>query len=154
MPQKPFDIFLSYKSEEIEWVKQLKEDLRRRGVKVWLDQDEIRWGDHFAEALEKALELSKTMGLVVTPESINSNWVKEEYYRALSLVNEDQLRLIPILLRTAVIPGFLKGRQYADFTNKDQYERNVDRLVWPGITGQRIVIAWLPYPQRQKVFHI
>lgn len=140
---KPFDIFISYKSENIDWVNRLKQDLQRRGVKVWLDKEQIRPGDHFAEALEHGIELSKSMGLVITAESLRSNWVREEYYRALSLVNEDSLQLIPIMLEQAELPGFLKGRQYIDFSNESSYERNVDRLVWPGITGKRIVIAWV-----------
>lgn len=140
---KPFDIFISYKSENLTWVERLKRDLERRGVKVWLDKEQIRPGDFFAEALENGIQMSKSMGLIVTPESLRSNWVREEYYRALTLVNEDSLQLIPIILEKAELPGFLKGRQFVDFSDDDYYEKNVDRLVWPGITGKRIVITWV-----------
>ena len=136
---RPFDIFLSYKAEELAWVKQLKRDLECRGVKVWLDTEQIRPGDRFAEALETGLEQSKAMGLVITPESMNSSWVRNEYYRALSLVNQGKLRLLPILLRKATIPGFLSDRQHVSFAGSANYENAVDRLVWPGITGKRLV---------------
>ena len=35
---------------------QLKDDLIRYGLKVWLDKDKIRPGDLFVEALETALD--------------------------------------------------------------------------------------------------
>jgi hypothetical protein len=134
-----FDIFLSYKSEEAAWVDQLRQDLQNRGVRVWLDRDQIRPGNLFAQALETGLATSKAVALVVTPESVASNWVKEEYYRALSLANQGNLQLIPLLLRNAELPGFLSGRQYVDFRDAKTYEQSVNKLVWPGVTGKRIL---------------
>ena len=46
------------------------------------DRNEIRPGDFFAEALERGLESSRSIGLVVTANSFESGWVREEYYRA------------------------------------------------------------------------
>jgi len=50
-----FDVFLSHNSIDKPWVVQLKDDLTRYGLSVWLDKDEIRPGDLFVEALEDAL---------------------------------------------------------------------------------------------------
>ena len=77
-----FDIFLSYKSEDAEWVERLWRALDKRGRRVWVDRNEIRPGDFFAEALERGLESSRSIGLVVTANSFESGWVREEYYRA------------------------------------------------------------------------
>ena len=74
-----FDIFLSYKSEDFSWVKRLKESLQVRVVRVWLDKDEIRPGDLFAQALENGLETSRAVGLVITPQSLASDW--RPFYR-------------------------------------------------------------------------
>lgn len=138
---KRFDIFLSYKSGDAPIVERLKADLQRRGVRVWLDKDQIRPGDVFAEALEKGLATSKSVGLVATPKSLESKWVQSEYYRALSLANQGELQLIPLLYRKADLPGFLADRQHIDFRRSAEYERNVDRVIWPGITGKRIVFV-------------
>lgn len=132
---KPFDIFLSYRSTESAEAENLRDALRVRGVRVWLDQDEIRPGDRFAEALETGLATSRAVGLIVTPESIASNWVKNEYYRALSLSTDGELQLIPLLFGTCQLPGFLKDCSWINFLEGD-YRQNVDKLVWPGITGK------------------
>ena len=136
--EKAFDIFLSYKSEDSKWVQGLKSSLEQRGIKVWMDKNEIRPGDLFAKALEDGIENSSSVGLVVTPESMRSDWVKEEYYRALSLATAKQLQLIPLLLRDTELPGFLAGRQYVDFRSERDFDLAVDQLIWPGITGKRI----------------
>jgi hypothetical protein len=138
---RQFDIFLSYKSDDSEWVERLKGDLQKRGVHVWLDRDQIRPGDLFAEALENGLETCRAVGLVVTPKSVSSGWVKEEYYRALSLTKKSGLRLIPIWLRNAELPAFLESRQHIDFRNEADYERMIEALIWPGLTGKKIAFS-------------
>lgn len=137
---KPFDIFLSYRSTESALAESLRDALEARGVRVWLDKDEIRPGDRFAEALEMGLATSRAVGLIATPESIASNWVKNEYYRALSLSTDGESQLIPLLFGAAQLPGFLKDRSWIDFQDGD-YRRNVDKLVWPGITGKQVLFV-------------
>src|ERR1700682_4529288 len=99
-----FDVFLSYKREDEAWTKQLALDLESRGVRVWRDQEEIRPGDEYPDALENGLRSSKALALVVTPESLKASWVRWEYERAISLAAGDPLRVIPLLLREATIP--------------------------------------------------
>jgi hypothetical protein len=106
MPQ--FDVFLSHCSVDKPWVIKLKDDLLRYGVSVWLDKDEIRPGDLWVKVLEEGLLNSRAVALVVSPEAIDSGWVEEEYYRALTLAKNKQtpLQIIPVILRDAELPGF------------------------------------------------
>jgi len=133
-----FDVFLSHNSIDKLWVVQLKDDLIRYGLKVWLDKDEIRPGDLFAEALEAALENCRAVALIISPEAMDSGWVKEEYYRAVSLSKSKQrpLQMIPVILREAEVPGFVKSRNWIDFRDESKYSENVWRLVW-GILGDK-----------------
>ena len=133
-----FDVFLSHNSIDKLWVVQLKDDLTRYGLKVWLDKDEIRPGDLFAEALEEALENCRAIALIISPEAVDSGWVKEEYYRAVSLSKSKQLpmQMIPVILREADVPGFAKSRNWVDFRDESKYSQNVWSLVW-GILGHK-----------------
>jgi hypothetical protein len=45
-------------------------------------------------------------------------------------------------LRDAKLPGFLSNRQHVDFRERSVFDQAVDRLVWPGITGKRVI--WYP----------
>jgi hypothetical protein len=135
----PFDVFLSYRSHDQDWVSSLQKALESRGVRVWRDKDQIRPGDRFVRALQNGLETSRAVALVVTPESLRSGWVEDEYSKAVDLSNAGQLQLIPLLLEDATLPGFLSNRQSVDFRDKQLFEQSVDRLVWPGITGKQVI---------------
>ena len=58
--QRQFDVFLSYKKDDEEWVQRLKQALQERGVEVWLDKERIRPGDLFAQALERGSQLGRS----------------------------------------------------------------------------------------------
>jgi hypothetical protein len=134
-----FDVFLSHHSGDKPWVIALKAALVERGVKVWLDQDEIRPGDLFIDALEHGIQVSRCVAVVVSPESLKSAWVKEEYQRALVLSNSlrRELRIIPCVLRNAELPGFLASRHFVDFRDPARFDDRVNDLCH-GITGHKL----------------
>lgn len=133
-----FDVFVSHSSVDKPWVRKLGGDLARYGVSVWVDEEQIRPGARIVDALEQAIEACGSMALVVSPESMASGWVGEEYSRAVALAQRKDrpLQLIPVLLRTAELPGFLASRSWVDFRDPSGHADNVWRLVW-GITGER-----------------
>ena len=133
---KEFDVFLSHNSQDKPWVIDLKNALITYHIKVWLDQDEIRPGDLFVTALEKGITECRAVALIISPKAMMSNWVKEEYHRALSLATNGLLQLIPVLYKDAELPGFLSNRNWVDFRKDERYDENVRKLVW-GITGKK-----------------
>lgn len=137
-----FDIFLSYKSDDAEWVGQLGLDLQKRGVKVWLDKNELRPGDLFPEALSSAMKSSRCVGLVISSNTMKSGWVRAEYNRALSLSASGNLQLIPILRAGDDLPDFLKDRHFVDFRSDTDYQKKLDTLIWPGITDHKIMVCF------------
>lgn len=131
-PDVPFDVFLSHSSADKPWVRKLKATLEAKGLIAWLDEEQIAPGDLLVNAMETGIEASRTAVIVVSPEAVASGWVNEEYSRALALSVDKRrkLRLIPVLLSRAELPGFLKNRAWVDFRDKDSFESNVERLVW------------------------
>ncbi len=130
-----FDVFLSHNKVDKSWVINLKEDLQRYGVSVWLDKDEIRPGDFSAKAREVALKNCQAIALIISQEAISSGWVEEEYYSALS-PDKISIQIIPVILEEVELPGFLKSRTSIDFRDESLYAEKVRDLVW-GITGTK-----------------
>ena len=60
-----FDAFMSYSTSDAAAALKLKHALEERGVRVWMDRDEIRPGNHFVADLEAALEMCKSYLLLV-----------------------------------------------------------------------------------------
>jgi hypothetical protein len=143
MPKRyQFDAFISYSSADAPWADRLKAGLETYGVKVWIDRDELRPGDLIVERLETALADCRSYLLVVSPSAIKSNWVREEYHRAVTLAKskERPLRLIPVILGKAEVPGFLATRSWVEFLDDSTFESNLQRLVW-GIKGKKEAAA-------------
>lgn len=133
-----FDAFMSYSTSDAVAAVKLKLALEERGVRVWMDRDEIRPGNHFVADLEAALEMCKSYLLLVSPSAVKSRWVAEEYQRAVSLAKRKDrpLQLIPVILGKAELPGFLATRNWVEILDESTFHDNLDRLVW-GITGTK-----------------
>jgi len=76
-----YDVFLSFSSKDISWVKDICHQLRGYGLRVFFSDDSLRLkvGVSFFETIDKALQTSKNFVLVCTPDSMQSNYVRDEY---------------------------------------------------------------------------
>ena len=131
MKEYRFDTFLSYSSRDELFVNKLWEDLRKNEINVWIDKDSLLAGDLFVDAIERGLNESRSVCIVISPESIKSNWVREEYLRAIDICvrSEQQRKVIPLILKDAEIPGFLSNRQWVDFSDAAKYSDSLTYLI-------------------------
>jgi len=127
-----FDVFLSYHSGDADWVETLKTALEAKGIRVWIDREQIRPGDLFPGALARAIGGVQCVVLVLSPGSVASTWVEEEFNLALAR----RCRVIGALIDDVEPPGFLEGRSWVDFRDAAQFAPTVDHLVF-GIRGER-----------------
>ena len=56
-----YDVFLSHSSKDEDIVRAVAERLRADGLRVWLDDWEIRAGDHIHAKIEEGLEHSRVL---------------------------------------------------------------------------------------------
>jgi hypothetical protein len=136
---RQFDLFLSFVSANHSFAERLQASLTTRGARVWMDRDRLRPGDLFPAASAQGLAQCKAMGLVVTPESLASDWAEHEHDRARSLAKQRVPLVIPLLFGVTRAPDFLGDLYTIDFADPDAYERNVDRIIWPGLTGRQVI---------------
>ena len=122
-----FSIFLSHTSIDKPFVEKLAKDLQRIGVNVWYDKWEIKPGDSLIWKIEEGIKENSYLGIVLTPESLNSEWVKSELGAAwVKQMNTRKVVVIPILYRNCTIPLFLSDRKYADF--REDYHHGFTEL--------------------------
>ena len=127
---------MSYGPTDADWAIRLKAALEERGLNIWLDREQIRPGD--IADLEAGLERCKSYVLVVSPDAIRSQWVSDEYQRAVTLAKQKDrpLQVIPVILGKAELPGFLSTRNWVEFLDDTTFDANLERLIW-GITGTK-----------------
>jgi len=121
------DIFLSHRSTDKEFVRQLAGDIeseyhRTRSLLVWLDEAEIRPGQSIPGMINEGLEKSRFIGLVMTPNYFNSGsgWTDAEWHSALhSDPDNKNCRIIPIIAQDCpYIPFLLRHLYSIDFRGR------------------------------------
>jgi TIR domain len=88
-----YDVFLSYSHKDMAWVKEFATTLKNCGVTTWFDDNDIKPGDNWQEAIEQALRESNTLVLVLSQSNVNSPWTFFELGAAVA----DKKRIIPVL---------------------------------------------------------
>lgn len=87
------DIFLAYSSKDRPWVEEFVSSLKDAGVTSWFDIADIPLGEAWEKPLEDALRSSRTMVIILTPNSVRSRWTLMELGAALA----DNKRIIPVV---------------------------------------------------------
>jgi len=124
-------IFLSHNHKDKPFVRKLAERLNAQGIRTWVDEAEIRVGDSLITKIESAIQEFTYLGVILSPNSITSQWVKKEVNIALTHeIDGAQVKVLPLLIESCDIPWFLSDKLYADFTRdfEDGFETLLKRL--------------------------
>lgn len=110
-------IFISYSRQDWDtFVSPLVKRLRDKGFSIWVDQHLLVGGDDWMDAIGEALDVCKILVLVISPDALESKFVRMEYRY---FFNHDK-PLIPILYRSVDrIPPELSVTQYIDFSESN-----------------------------------
>jgi hypothetical protein len=129
------DLFLSHSGADEKWARQLaarieEKECQGRKLAVFLAKRDIQPAENWVTALQDALQVSRRVGIVLSPEALQSAFVEAEWTAAInrSLSSRQQL-VIPLLLRDCAIPPMLSEVQYIDFRDPNRYEEALDRLI-------------------------
>jgi len=117
-----YDVFISYKSDNLEWVMTLRDNLEIHGLNTFLDVCSIQPGDLIATALEEGIKQSRCGIVVVTAEALTSSWVATEYEAMLSEQKaRPEFRVIPLILGNSTALPFIKVLAAVDFRSHVPY---------------------------------
>jgi tetratricopeptide (TPR) repeat protein len=94
-------IFISHTSKDDGFVKELREALENYGLIIWADSRNLRGGAKLAPEIEEAIENARQFIVVISPNTINSPWVRKEIQKALEIERtrkDEGYHVIPLLL--------------------------------------------------------
>ena len=115
-------IFLSHSSKDNNFVEELAKKLSADGYSVWYDEWEIKVGDSIVQKINEGISESDFLIVVLSKNSVNSKWVKEELnVSTLKNIQSNGVFILPILLDNCKIPLFLTDKKYADFSSDSKY---------------------------------
>lgn len=74
-PLTIYDVFISYAEEDSSVADEIRILLVKKGLRCFMAKKDIRTGTIWREEIRSALHLSRTVVLLLTPNSVSSNWV-------------------------------------------------------------------------------
>jgi internalin A len=104
-------VFISYSHDDKSFAKKIASELEIAGMKVWWDSSGLKGGQDWQEEIEKAIAQCQYFLIVLSPESILSEWVGNEITYA---VQKGKL-IIPLYMKPCEVPISIIKRQYIDF---------------------------------------
>lgn len=125
-------VFLSYSHADTDIMQRVKTSLLDAELQVWTDEN-LPTGALWQREIEKTIEGSDSVVVVLSPSAKDSTWVRIE----VSYANVFEKEIYPILARgdqKTSIPIVLIDHQYIDITNDKRYEEQIRKLVI-GIKG-------------------
>ena len=122
-------IFISYNHKDSDFVDTLAANLVRAKHHVWMDRWELNVGDSLTAKIEETLTESSAILVILSKNSVESNWCKRELTAGLVReLEESKTLVLPLVVDDCKIPLFLKDKLYADFRNDpDKAFELVDR---------------------------
>ncbi len=136
---REFDVFLVHNSQDKEQVRVLATELSRRGIKCWLDEEQIRPGEPFWDAIARAIPNVKCAVICIGPHGLGAS-ESLEVTAFLGRYVESSFPVIPVMLPgVEILPEelvVLGQFNWVRFERTLHEEAALDQLEW-GITGRR-----------------
>lgn len=94
-----YDIFISHAREDkAEIARPIFEACERLGLKAFLDEEHIGWGQQFTQKINVALGAARTVLAVVSTSSVGKDWPVAEMNAALGLEVDGEKTVAPLIV--------------------------------------------------------
>jgi len=122
-------IFLCHSSGDKPFVKMIAKKLEKEGINVWIDEAEILPGDSIITKIDTGIRKTRFFLAFISENSIKAGWVNFELERALTGEINKETLVIPAKLGEYEIPSILRHKNYADFSDFENIDDEVARIV-------------------------
>ncbi len=124
-------VFISYSHKDKDWVKNyLLTNLEKQDIRCHIDFRDFEIGKPSLDCMEEAVETCDKTILVYTPD-----WVDSEFsqFEGVMLQTDSPLNLnkkiLPLMLKKCKLRKRLKILNYADFTDKAEWDIELERVI-------------------------
>jgi len=94
-----YSCFISYSTKDQAFADRLYADLQNKGVRCWFAPHDIQAGKKIHEQIDEAIRKYERLLLILSPDSMNSEWVKTEIRKARKRERTEKKRvLFPVRL--------------------------------------------------------
>ncbi len=91
--------FISYSTKDDEFARRLHSRMREDKLRVWFAPEDLKGGDKLLPQIDRAIQVHDQLLLVLSEQSLKSEWVKTEIRKARQAEHREHRRkLFPIRL--------------------------------------------------------
>ena len=106
-----YSCFISYSTKDDDFAKRIHNDLQASGVRCWFAPHDIQGGKKVLHQIEEAIRVYDKLLLILSPDSMNSNWVEQEIINA---IKKEQQQQKQVLFPISIVP-FEEIKQWKRF---------------------------------------
>ena len=119
-----YDIFISYSRKDIQFAKQIKEEIElSTATKCWMDIEGIESGSQFEEKIVSVIDNSNIVVFLLSENSMQSKWTKDEIRYAY----ETEKKVVPVSIDGCKPKGWFllkfSGRDVISYSNLEQKKK-------------------------------
>jgi uncharacterized protein YjbI with pentapeptide repeats len=139
-----YSCFISYSTRDQEFAERLHADLQHQGVRCWFAPEDVQGGKKLHEQIDRAIQIHDRLLLILSPNSMASQWVQSEIARARSREMQEGRRvLFPV--RLVAFDEIQKWKCFDSDTGKDS-AREIREYFIPDFSN------WTDHNSYQKAF--
>ncbi len=121
-------ILISHSSVDQEFAMNLAKDLNGMGIETWMYEMDVKVGDSIFKEINDAYDQCNFFGLVLSKDSVDSEWVTRELSTAfIKELDNKSIRILPIYWKQCKIPNLIMEKRYADF--RKDYDYGMQQLL-------------------------
>ena len=121
-------VFVCHNREDKPTAERIAKEIIKAGHEAFFDKWDIRPGDSFIKKISRGISEASYLLVLLSMDSVQSNWVKKELEIALTRqIKDKHIKVIPCLLEDCDIPVFLEPIAYADF--RSSFEDGIAELL-------------------------
>ena len=128
-----YDVFLSHSSKDREHIGDIVKEFQKKNISYWIDHEQIQFGDPITQKIEKGLQESHYVLVLLSSNLGRSNWCRAEYGSILNRECNDKTgkKVIPLKIDDCPddeIPLLLYDKRRVDYSNKDEFNALLEYL--------------------------
>ena len=113
-------VFISYSHADKRIARVIAQGLKRAGLRVWIDEGELRAGDSIIKRISDAISEFEFVVALISKNSTTSNWCSKELSLVLKRgVDQGNVRVLPLKIDDVEMPSSLTDVLYLQFTSRN-----------------------------------
>jgi len=137
-----YDIFISHASEDKAAIaRPIFEACERLGLKAFLDEEHIAWGESFTKKINTALGAARTVLAIISSTSVAKDWPLTEVNTALGLEVSGDKTVVPLIVGKPDLSRLplIRGKDYLEWSGDPA---RVAAALREAVARQGVNVSW------------